>query len=158
MPIKVEWKGLEAEIQDTLNLIREQILLELATIGEEAVKFAREGHLYQDQTGNLTSSIGFAVLDRNKIVKASKFETELNGDEGSIEGFDKLALVAKNSTSEYALILVAGMEYASYVEAMGLNVLEGAKLYCVGKVPERVTKSVERAINRLNSRLKKASK
>lgn len=158
MPIKVSWKGIDAEIQETLKSLREEIFMELQTIGEEAVKIARNEHLYEDQTGNLTSSLGFAVLDRNKIVTMSGFQAVLNGEEGSEEGNSLVAQVAAQNESDFALVLVAGMEYASYVEDMGLNVLEGANLYCMGKVPERVKKSVDRAINQLNARLKNASK
>lgn len=41
-----------------------------------------------------------------------------------------------------ALIIVAGMSYATYVEAMGLNVLDSAKI----KAEEEVREGVKRAV------------
>ena len=51
-----------------------QVRLEKATVfmlqylGEELARYAKDRHNYQDQTGNLTNSIGYAVVRQGKIL------------------------------------------------------------------------------------------
>ena len=48
----------------------------LKYLGEELAKYAKDNHNYTDQTGNLTNSIGYAVV-RNKEIVYSGGETSL---------------------------------------------------------------------------------
>lgn len=119
-----------------LDLVRETIIGNLAFVGEQALKQARTGHRYKDQTGNLTSSIGYCILDNGRAVFESDFATVLNGKKGSEEGRKFLRrLISKNSKG-IVFIMVAGMPYAYYVEAMSLDVLESAERLAKRMVPQ----------------------
>ena len=98
----------------------EKIYLLLQRAGEEFVKIARDKGKYTDQTGNLRSSIGYIIVKDGKIL-SENFELSQRGTD-RING----ERAAKRLTSElasiynkgFALIGVAGMKYAVYVEAM----------------------------------------
>lgn len=111
---------IEVKIQHMINM--------LAYIGNEVVTTARTSHKYKDQTGNLTSSIGYCVLRNGKSISESVFDVVSNGQEGSDKGRNFLAELADKYNDGIALIVVAGMEYAVYVNAKGLDVLDSAEL------------------------------
>lgn len=97
--------------------------------GEYAVKEARENGQYNDITGNLRSSVGYMILkDGHELL--SDFEQSKKGSDrvsGVQEGKAFALQVAKNYSKGYILIVVAGMEYAAYVENMETkDVLTGA--------------------------------
>jgi len=71
-----------------------------------------------DQTGALRSSIGYVVVADGQIVHISDFKSIKEGAEGVIQGKTFAEQLAKNYKTGFALIVVAGMAYASYVEAM----------------------------------------
>lgn len=100
------------------------LLLVLNEIGMELVKIARDEHNYTDRTGKLTNSMGYAVIKGHHLLQV--------GGEGSGEG-SKAAMetclkVAGETPYKYTLAIVAGMDYAAYVEAKGYNVLIPAEL------------------------------
>jgi len=107
------------------------IINRLVYVGENAVKVARESGAYNDITGNLRASIGFAVLHNGLTVAEGGFETDGNGSDkatGVRQGralIDRLAIEYSNG---YVLIVVAGMQYAAAVEVRGKDVLTGASI------------------------------
>ena len=139
----------------------EQIMVEeihtgLAYLGEECVKQIRERTIdegsWRDQTGNLRSSIGYAVLDHGAKVIESSFETVKKGATGSMIGKKYVSDLAAQYADVYALIVVAGMDYAEAVEARGRDVLSGAQLHAeqrIGKVMKVYVGRAERRINAL---------
>lgn len=164
MPISVN--GIDKvlqEIEADLQRCRQAVILELIYTGEEAVKLQRGSHGYLDQTGNLTSSIGYMVLDHGKVVSMSNFAqvaTKKRGrpkgsKSGSSIGKQKAAeLAAKYASDDLALVILAGMDYASHVEAKGLNVIDTAQLHVLGNLPPRIKKRLEKAIAQINARLR----
>jgi hypothetical protein len=40
------------------------------------LRHARTHHKYKDQTGNLTSSIGYCILDNGRVIRQSTFEID----------------------------------------------------------------------------------
>lgn len=164
MPISV--KGIDEvlqEIGDDLQKLRQAVILEMIYTGEEAVKLQRGSHGYLDQTGNLTSSIGYIVLDHGQVVKMSNFaqvKTRQRGrpkgsKSGSAIGRQAAAELAKKYASDdLALVIVAGMDYASHVEARGMNVIDTAQLHIAGKLNPRIRQRIEKAIARINRKLK----
>lgn len=130
----VTTKGqLTITLQKEVAHITEVMINTLQYVGNEAVKVARTSHKYKDQTGNLTSSIGYVLSVNGEIITMSDFNAVKGavegtiGDNGSKTG-KELAMSLAQHSSGITLILVAGMEYATFVEAMGLNVLEAAKI------------------------------
>lgn len=120
---------------------REQELIRwLSYIGEDLCNHARtvtEGHDsggYNDHTGNLRSSIGYRILRKGEAVKDGGFgnvtvtnekgETVTgNGIDDAKTALDNYGLAHEIPVDAYCLVIVAGMSYATYVEAKGYNVL-----------------------------------
>lgn len=100
----------------------------LKVVGEKVVNEARLHHSYTDQTGNLTSSIGYVVVRDGNIVGGSSFEVFKDGNEGAKQGRAFAEQLAGKYFNGLVLIVVAGKEYAKYVSARGYNVLESAEL------------------------------
>lgn len=114
----------------------DDMLYELSFLGEQMCNHARDitkGHTsggYDDQTGNLRSSIGYRIFKDGKPMKdggtAQVGGPKGNGSEGkekvpsALDAFSSDPRVVKNG---WTLLVVAGMEYAQYVEDKGYNVL-----------------------------------
>ncbi len=153
MPITVEMNGkpfgewLNAKIEGK----ERQIIAILEKVGLDCLSEARQNGKYKDRTGNLRSSTGFAVIYRGQVVQQSSFKSISvskgtmqqpvksktgkisianvkiggNGTIGSQTGKELLENLC-SAESGTALIFVAGMNYAKYVEARQYNVLESA--------------------------------
>lgn len=105
-------------------------------VGECCLIEARNGGNYGDRTGNLRSSIGYVVLDNGRVVRKGGFQKVKQGVDGASEGDKFLSqLMAKNKQG-IVLIVVAGMNYAAYVEAKGYNVITSAELLAKQLVPQ----------------------
>ena len=99
-----------------------QLIQLFAYVGEEFVNQARNIRTYKDRTGNLRSSIGYVVaLDGE--VKIGDFE---GTGEGKARAKELVKEVLSDSSTGIVLIGVAGMQYASYVESKGYDVISGS--------------------------------
>ena len=142
MPIKRITSDVDIRhyLEERVSRIRQVLINILIRMGEEAVKEARENHHYKDRTGNLTSSIGYCVLEDGKVIVESSFDVvtgvwkddkgrshPYSGDAGSSKGREFLHSLISEHSSGLVLIVVAGMKYAAYVEAKNLNVLDSAE-------------------------------
>lgn len=114
-----------AQVQAFQENLEKAILFLLKYLGEELAKYARDNHTYTDQTGNLTNSIGYAVVKQGKIVT---YGGETQPGEGAAEGLKVAQQMAAKLTNSFSLIIVAGMNYAAYVEAKGYDVILPAQL------------------------------
>lgn len=114
------------------------ILRCLKKIGEEAINTARTSRRYHDQSGNLTSSIGYVILRRGSIVNKAGFDKTKEGDEGVRQGENLATSLAKDYPHDFALIVVAGMDYAAYVEAKGLGGMTAAELQSKASIEQFV--------------------
>lgn len=116
------------------DAIEEEYLQLLRRIGEEAVAHAKNVPLPQgftDRTANLRSSMGYALFYNGNLIEhtyapeTSRTTAEI-GAEGARSGL-ALAKTVGEGTKGYALVVTAGMEYATYVEARGRDVLTSAE-------------------------------
>ena len=86
---------------------------------------------YIDWTANLRSSIGYVIVVDGKVVKRSSFEAirgrEGDGSQGAKEGKEFAERLAAQFPSGVALIVVAGMHYAKYVQKRGYDVTISAE-------------------------------
>ena len=97
----------------------------LAFIGEEFVNTARSIRTYKDETGNLRSSIGYAIVKNGRAVS---FKIDRGKAEGKAEAKDFVTQkINEGQRKGIYLIVFAGMEYALYVEAKGYDVLSGSR-------------------------------
>ena len=145
MPIKR--KTTDAQVAEAFNkrlaLFRKAVIASLIRIGGNAITEARKNGLYIDRTGNLRSSIGYAVVDNGTVMMRSTFDTVLGktevkgqqqmGDTGREEGMKYLESCI-TATGTIQLIMVAGMPYAQYVEDKNKNVLDTAERYATSEV------------------------
>lgn len=130
-------------LQDTLDRIdaaqkavNDATVEAFAEVGDYVTKQIRSGNLsnWNNDTGSLRSSIGYAIGKGGKMVKMSDFDVILQGSEGSRKG-KALAekLVSEYSTFDYVLVLVAGEEYAVYVEAVENRIVLSSGLLYIKK-------------------------
>ena len=119
-------------IQAESERVDKTVMKALSNLGDMCVKEARERtqeESWFNQTGNLRSSVGYVVVAHGRIVKNSDFGTVVQGSEGSKAGKALAEELAKKYSSDYALIVVAGMHYAELVEARdNKSVLASAEL------------------------------
>lgn len=121
-------KQLDVIIRNKFEDIEKKVLNVLMNAGEQAVRQARLKGSYQDRTGNLRSSIGYVIVKRGEVVHQSAFNVVKGGQEGSKEGLSLALDLVKNYPTDNVLIVVAGMNYATYVERKGFDVLSSAQL------------------------------
>lgn len=123
---------LAAAIQNELRNAHNEIVRQLCVVGETAINYARntslKGRDYLDQTGNLRSSVGYIVVADGEIQMIAGFEPVGGAQEGAEVGNQYARELAANHPTGYALIVVAGMNYAEYVSAKGYDVLDTAEL------------------------------
>lgn len=132
-------KGSEDKfLNKKLALIRQTIINNCIYVGELALEIARTQHKYKRQTGNLTSSVGYCIIDNGNVVKMSDFEVVGEGAEGARRGREYLEGLIRENSKGIVFIMVAGMPYAKYVEAMSLDVLESAELYSKRTLPKLI--------------------
>lgn len=113
---------------------------ELMKVGLDFVTAARqktksEGG-FDDQTGNLRSSIGFILTYDGAIIHEDFEASSIGTDKAT--GLQKGRDLAKENvnTKGWGIITVAGMEYALSLEARGFDVIIGSTLGAEKKLQE----------------------
>ena len=114
-------------------------------LGEELVKYAKDKHNYTDRTGNLTNSISYVVV-RNKDIVFGPDQSP-TGQEAALQA--ALKMIAKLPDC-LALVIVAGMNYAAYVEAKSYNVILPAELKAKTDFPQAMKKLMDKAKAKAN--------
>ena len=122
--------------QEAIGRMVAETVTMLSFAGEQAVNEARMAHTYRDQTGNLTSSIGYAVIVDGNPVEVGDFNPVLTADKGMETGREYAISLASEFPQGITLVVVAGMKYAKYVAAKGYNVLDSSELLARRIVPE----------------------
>ena len=114
---------IEGKLNIAFDKIKEQYIKaatqKFIEVGERCITEARDNGSYTDRTGNLRNSVGYVVLLNGKEMSQSNI-SKLNRKQ-----FDT---IKAEYTKGLVLIVVAGMNYAAYVEAKGYNVLSSAEL------------------------------
>ena len=130
---------IDATFKALLAEVDRQLIESLTRVGEEAVKLAKmipPERGFKDRTGNLRSSIGYVVLVAGKPVNVA-FAAVKGGHAGVNEG-QRLALQVGSKTEGYALVVVAGMNYAVHVESKGRDVLTSAEKFAEKEVAKHL--------------------
>jgi len=125
------------------NLIERKtqvIIRNLCYVGEKCINEARTNGGYKDQTGNLRSSVGYVVVADGNVIQMSSFEQVKKGTKGASEGQSYAKQLIGKFPQGICLIVVAGMNYATYVSAKGYNVLDSSELLAEKLVPEMLEK------------------
>lgn len=133
--------GAKRYIRERARIMRKEFLDELNALAMKVVSAIRDGKnpgdtsYWKDASGNLRSSIGYIIMDDGKEAFHGGFE-RVDGpqrDKTSVDGTKEGMSYAKKLASEYptgiVLIIVAGMEYAAYVESVkSRTVLAGGRI------------------------------
>lgn len=139
-------------------IINEEITQSLIRLGEECLTRIRTRSMEEswiDRTGNLRSSIGYAVYNYGVEVIESAFMAlpgpEGSGQKGADTGREYVKSLASRFSDTYALVVVAGMEYAEYVEAMkNKDVLASTEIWARKKIDKYLNDAKARAEARIN--------
>ncbi len=132
-----------SEVNDMLMREAERVerltIRALSKLGEQCVTKIRDragDKSWYDQTGNLRSSVGYVIAHNKNIIQYSAFNQVKQGSEGVKTGKDLAEKLAKRYSNNYVLIVVAGMNYAEFVEAMdNKDVLASTELWVKEQVP-----------------------
>ncbi len=117
--------------------IIESIGESLFMVCTNAVNRARSTDTYKDQTNNLRSSIGFVIYFNGQSIYRDFQKSgsgiggegvDASGKQGQLQGESLADKVAAKYASGFVAVIVAGMDYALYVEAKGYDVLTGSTL------------------------------
>lgn len=138
MPIKnLTPEGAISEfIGQQVERVTSALIYNLCAVGEQVLNQARSTNSYKDQTGNLRSSIGYVVAVDGEVVQSSSFEVVKDGADGSRDGKSFALDLVKQFPEGIVLIVVAGMNYASYVSAKGYDVLDSSEVLADRLAPE----------------------
>lgn len=108
--------------------MKDDLMQRLSIIAERAYQKAIISRDYMNNTGNLRSSIGWGVFFNGNLCNMGGFVSIYSGTHGANEG-EKILRGANISPIGYTIVLVAGMHYATFVEATGRDVsTSGEKL------------------------------
>lgn len=134
-------RAIERYIKEETEKTEKAFIRALNYIGEKAVIEARRSQQYKDRTGNLRNSTGYVVVKDGQIIN-SVFDQNHNANRGypgrkngKAVGRALALQLAGNFPKGLALIVVAGMKYASYVESKGRNVLTSSERLAQREVP-----------------------
>lgn len=134
-----------------LNEIEKKQIARLQRLGEMCLVEARTNKGYMMQTGALLSSTGYEVFVDGVAIH-SQFDAasgaESNAAEMGIKSGQSIAETIGKRTKGIALVVVAGMNYAAYVEAKGYNVLSSAEHLAERELPrmlEKLISNIKRA-------------
>lgn len=128
-----------------LNEIEKKQIARLQRLGEMCLVEARTNKGYMMQTGALLSSTGYEVFVDGVAIH-SQFDAasgaESNAAEMGIKSGQSIAETIGKGTKGIALVVVAGMNYAAYVEAKGYNVLSSAEHLAERELPRMLEKLI----------------
>ena len=163
MSIKAQFstKKFEEYLSQCQQLAMDYTYKAMAYLAEKCVNRIRDRSAddsWIDHTGNLRSSIGYLITINGQPVTKGGFKPtnapDGNGGKGQQEGEDYANSIASRFASNpIALVVVAGMEYAIYVEARdNKDVLAATELWARAEWKRREPKlklAIENACKRL---------
>lgn len=122
-----------------LDVVERQQIKTLQQLGEMCLIEARNNKGYMMQTGALLSSTGYQVFVDGVAIH-SQFDAASGAEsEAAARGIKTGQTIAEQigkETKGVALVVVAGMNYATYVEARGKNVLTSAEHLAERELPK----------------------
>lgn len=159
MAIKADMKSVKAGLDllmEPVQIFNEELVKSFSALGEGAVKKIRKksaAESWTDHTTNLRSSIGYEVFNHGeKMVDYAFPLVSESGKEGSENGKKLVNELAHNYKDGVTLLMVAGMEYAEYVENKGYDVLAKTSLEAETLAPKAIQKAIDETEKRLKEK------
>lgn len=119
--------------EPAINAVVERQIQRLSYLGELCAKEAKENHTYNDDTGALTGSFGYFILI-DGILYSLKFSASAH--KIAVENYMSIIEITSLSYNHgVVLVVVAGMNYALYVESKGYNVLSSSEHLAQKELP-----------------------
>ena len=153
-------KAIDDLFAKAAKIIFDRVQYNLNYLGMLCIKRIRDrsgDESWYDQTGNLRSSIGYAIYSYGRKQIESTFDSVLGSSEGSEKGRKMVKDLASKYSDTYALVVVAAMEYADYVEAIdSKDVLASTEIYAkseVNRYLEKAIREAEKEIQRIEMTL-----
>ena len=142
-------KFTHADVQKRLDaflaMVKKKQIARMQRLGEMCLIEARNNKGYMMQTGALLSSTGYMIFV-DGVALHSQFDAasgaESNAAQNGIKAGQALAEKVGKNTKGVALVVVAGMNYAAYVEAKGYNVLSSAEHLAQRELPRMLEKLI----------------
>ena len=126
------------------NRVERLTIRALSYLGEQCVSRVRNrggNKSWYDQSGNLRSSVGYVIAYNGSIIQYSDFNQIKQGSEGVTVGKKLAEELVKRYSSDYVLVIVAGMNYAECVERKdNKDVLASTELWAIDQVPKMLEK------------------
>lgn len=148
MGIKAQFtqEQLKRRFDAFLAMVKKKQIERMQQLGEMCLIEARNNKGYMMQTGALLSSTGYTIFV-DGVALHSQFDAasgaESNAAQNGIKAGQALAEKVGKNTKGIALVVVAGMNYAAYVEAKGYNVLSSAEHLAQRELPRMLEKLVQ---------------
>lgn len=138
---------LDKAIQSTMMYIAEKISAE--------VKAQPEEDSWNNQTGNLRSSVRAATFKKGRLVLKELFvKLFATATEAEEESENAIASLAETCKDDYVSVIVAAMEYAGYVEALqNKQVLAGVWARHRPHIERYIQQGVNAAAERINRQI-----
>lgn len=137
-----------------VEIVHDEIKRTLNRLGEECVIKVRDrsgADSWFDQTGNLRSSVGYGYYEEGKKILESSFSQVLGGSEGVDAGRKMIDDLARLYSKTFALVVVAGMNYADEVEARdNKDVLASAELWARKEIISRLEQAKQNALSKIS--------
>lgn len=147
MTFRVINRELDRAIQSTMMYVAEKISAE--------VKAQPEDESWNNQTGNLRSSVRSATFKKGRLVLKELFVKLLDtATEAEAESDKAIAELAAICKEDYVAVIVAAMEYAGYVEALdNKQVLAGVWARYRPRISGYIQQGVNAAVQRINRQI-----
>lgn len=113
MNFVIDYKAIEDEFNEGLNQIKLAVKRDMQYIGETYTAVAKENGNYKDQTGNLRAANGYGIIENCIVTEADAGRSE------TVSGIQQ----ESSKSADMELIVGNGMEYCSFVEARGYDVV-----------------------------------
>ena len=142
--MKTKMSDINKLIMSEIDRVELLTVRALSRLGDECVKVARDRTpeaSWIDRTGNLRSSIGYVIANNGKVIHYSDFKQVKQGNEGTKVGKDLATEIVNRTVGDYVLVVVAGMNYAEFVEARdNKDVLATPELFAKKELPKMMEK------------------
>lgn len=154
--VDIQFRGREAlqrKLEERKQALVAGLTDELSQLGEASVTYSKDNKGYRDRTANLKNSISYELFLDGELIttyigqipKPDAIKDGQHVVKTIIDAYaDKPGIVAPRG---FTLIVVAGMEYARYVEDKGYNVLYLTKEYLRNELKKILQRIVERINN-----------
>ena len=136
---------IQKRIDAFVDMVEQKQIERLQRLGEMCLIEARNNKGYMMQTGALLSSTGYTIFVDGVAIHTQFDAANGAESEAAARGVRKGQTVAEKvgkDTQGVALVVVAGENYAAYVEAKGYNVLSSAKNLAERELPRMLEKLI----------------